>query len=400
MSTSSTDQLLTRRVSEIIDQKHLAERLERGDKLRVKFGIDPSKPDIHIGHAIPIQKLREFQDAGHTAVLLIGDYTAQIGDPTDRSEARKMLSKEEVAENAKTYLGQVRPLLDPTKTEVRYQSEWFGTFDLRDVIELMASTTVNNLLSHETFANRLKASYPLHAHEILYPLLQGFDSVALKADVEIGGIDQKFNMLMGRTVQRVKALPEQDVITVRYLPGVDGQAKMSKSLGNTINLTDSPSEMFGRVMSIPDSLIPVYFELATEEDEATVGRAKERLAAGENLKMLKEELALAITTLYHGAEQGRLALDGFNKVFRDKQVPDEIETLIVAKTDASRLSIVDMLVKTSLATSKSEARRLVAQNAVSVDRHKINDSEARLPAGEEHIIQVGPRRFVRVKVRP
>lgn len=392
------NELLTRRVDEIIDQKHLTERLTRGDKLRVKFGIDPSKPDIHIGHAIPIYKLREFQDAGHQVVLIIGDYTAQLGDPSDRSEARKMLSYEEVKKNAETYLDQIFTILDKDKIEVHNQSEWFGKFTLRDVLELMACTTVNNLLSHETFSKRLSDAVPLFGHEIMYPMLQGYDSVEIKADLELGGIDQKFNMLMGRTVQRAKGMAEQDVMTVQYLPGTDGQAKMSKSLGNTINLTDSPREMFGKAMSIPDNLIPVWFELATKEPAEVIEKVKQRLNDGENPMVLKKELGRNIVSIYHNNEAGGAAQAEFEKVFSQKELPDEIETLELTGEELKQLSIVDLLVKTTLATSKTEARRLVMQNAVSVNRQKITDSEHCL-TDTESIIQVGPRRFVRIRVR-
>ncbi len=391
------DSLLTRGVAEVIDLEHLQKRLDAGDKLRIKLGIDPSTPYLHIGHAVPLRKLRAFQDAGHTAVLIIGDYTAQIGDPTDRSAARVMLSPEEVKKNAESYLAQANLILDPTKTEVRYQSEWFGEFRLRTVIELLATATLNHMLSHETFAKRLKENKPLFMQELLYPFLQGYDSVAVHADVELGGMDQKFNVLMGRVVQRAHHQPEQDVMLFPYLPGIDGQAKMSKSLGNAINLTDTPSDMFGKIMSIPDSLIETYFTLATKLDDTALAQLKGRLNGNENPRDIKEELAQCIVGEFHSEDKAVEAVAEFDRVFRQKQAPEATEVLKLPPQDYDLIDILTS--RTTLVASKSEARRLVAQGGVKKNQTTVHDSADTVsPAdGVEVILQVGPRRFVRIE---
>lgn len=393
----SLHSLLHRRVSEVIDLNHLQKRLESGEKLRVKLGVDPSAAQLHIGHAVTLRKLREFQDAGHTAVLIIGDYTAQIGDPTDRSAARTMLTPKEVKKNAEGYLEQVYKIIDPEKTEVHFQSEWFGKFSLRDVIELMAATTVNHLLSHETFGSRIDKNQPLYVHEILYPLLQGYDSVKVEADVELGGMDQKFNILMGRNVQRAHNMPEQDIMLITYLPGTDGQEKMSKSLNNAINLTDSPEMMYGKVMSIPDSLIAIYFELATQIDDEEVTEFKSQLDDPKvNPRNIKAELARIIVEENHGAEAAQLAAEAFDRQFRQKQIPDEIETLVLPPTSYA----LDQLLtsRSTLVASKSEFRRLVSQRGVRVNGQVITDPLQSIDqtTGDEVIIQIGSRRFLKV----
>ncbi len=393
----STPSLLKRRVSEVIDLNHLQKRLDSGEKLRVKLGVDPTAAQLHIGHAVTLRKLREFQDAGHTAVLIIGDYTAQIGDPTDRSAARTMLTPKEVKKNAEGYLDQVYKIIDRDKTEVHFQSEWYGDFSLRNLIELMASTTLNHVLSHETFHNRLNKNQPLYVHEVLYPLLQGYDSVKVEADVELGGKDQKFNILMGRIVQRVHNMPEQDVVLIPYLPGTDGQEKMSKSLNNAINLTDSPEMMYGKVMSIPDSLILPYFELATQIEDEELEAIKMRLEdSATNPRDVKAELAHTIVMENYDAESAIGAAEAFDRQFRQKQVPDEIETLALPAADYA----LDQLLtsRSTLVASKSEFRRLVTQRGVRVNSDVITDAShtIHLTSTDEVIIQVGSRRFLKV----
>ncbi|HEY1074964.1 MAG TPA: tyrosine--tRNA ligase [Patescibacteria group bacterium] len=393
----SHSSLLTRRVIEVIDRDHIAKRLTAGEKLRVKLGIDTNKPDLHIGHAIPLWKLREFQDAGHTAVLILGDYTSQLGDPTDRSEARKTISEEETKANAAKCLDQVFKILDSDKTEIRYNSEWFDTFNLRDTINLMGATTLNQLLAHETFANRLSGGTPLYTHEILYPLLQGYDSVMVEADLELGGLDQKFNVLMGRTIQRAHNKPEQDVMLFAYLPGTDGQAKMSKSLGNTVNLSDTPNDMFGKVMSIPDDLLASYFELATSLPEKDIEVTLARLSSGElHPRDAKVILAKQIVSQYHNQDAADKAEEHFNKVFRDKQTPEDIETLILPQ---GTYDLADILVtRSTLISSKSEFRRLVQQRGIKVNQKPVEDLAATIATeqGDDIIIQVGARRFIKV----
>lgn len=391
-----SEELLHRGVAEVIGLDQIITRIESGDRLRVKLGVDPSKPDLHIGHALTLRKLRAFQDAGHVAVLIIGDYTAQLGDPSDRSEARKILSVEEVKKNAEGYLAQVFMILNESETEVHFQTEWFNDFTLRSVVELASTTTVNHMLGHETFGDRIKHNQPLHVHELLYPLMQGYDSVAIKADIELGATDQKFNILMGRTVQRAHTMPEQAVMLLKYLPGLDGNEKMSKSLGNTINLTDTPEHMFGKVMSMPDRLIPVYFELATLISDAELEQVKSDLAnTSMNPRDTKEKLARQIVLELYGEAAATQAADAFAKVFRERKLPDDMETLVLAR---GAYELVDILVnRTALAASKSEARRLIAQGGVRVDGSVVVDNSLTIePSDKEVIIQVGPRRFAKI----
>ncbi len=394
----TSESLLTRGVAEVIDHNHLRQRLEKGDHLRVKLGIDPSTPYLHLGHAVPLRKLREFQDAGHTAVLIIGDYTAQIGDPSGKSESRNMLTAEETKQNAEDYLDQAYTLLDKTKTEVHFQSEWFHDFSLRQVIELMASTTVSHILSHETFGERLKANLPLRMHEFLYPLMQGYDSVMVKADVELGGIDQKFNVLMGRVLQRAHHQPEQDVMLFPYLPGIDGQAKMSKSLGNTINLTDTPEVMFAKVMSIPDTLIETYFQLATLVPTNKLEVVKEELKdPTTNPRDIKMQLAETIVAEQYAPANAKTAKTGWQKQFQQKQIPDDIETLLLSPQTYDLSQV--LVSRTTLVPSKSEFRRLIAQRGIKKNNRVVtNLDETVSPTdGQEVVIHIGSRRFLKVR---
>lgn len=390
--------LLATGASEVIEESHLQNRLTSGERLRVKLGIDPSKPDLHIGHAVTLRKLRQFQDAGHVAVLIIGDYTAQIGDPTDRSSTRKTLSYDEVQRNAEGYLQQAYRFIDQAKTEIHFQSEWYKSFNLRAIIDLFATTSVNHLLSHETFARRIKDNNPLYSHELLYPLLQGYDSVKVEADVEIGGVDQKFNVLMGRLIQRAYKMPEQDVVLLRYLPGIDGQDKMSKSLNNAINLTDTPEDVFGKIMSIPDKIIPVYYELATTLSPETISKQVQRLNNPlENPRDIKSELAHQIVKDIFDQKSADYALNHFQRVFQDGEVPNDTHNLMLKPME---YPLIDILVsRAGIATSRGEARRLIAQRGVKKNWSVVqNDNETISPAdGNEVIIQVGPRRFIKVQ---
>ncbi len=388
-------ELLTRGVAEVIDKKRLLARLEKGERLRLKLGIDPNKPDLHIGHAVPLRKLREFQDAGHTVVIILGDYTAQLGDPSDKSEARVLLSATETKKNADAVLKQVYKILDKEKTEIRRNSEWFNSFDLRKTIELMASTTVNHLLSHETFQKRLDDQLPLSSQEILYPMMQGYDSVMVKADVEFGGQDQKFNVLMGRVIQRAHGMPEQDIILMPYISGTDGQAKMSKSLGNAINMTDSATEMFGKTMSIPDDLIIEYFTLATMVPESAIELIKKDLtSASTNPRDIKLSLAREITSLYHGLSAAAKAEEEFVGMFQKGQLPTDIPEKQLA---GSYKTVIMALMETGLVTSNTEARRLVEQGGVKIDGKVVDESLRAVKLSSGMVIQVGKRRFVKVK---
>ncbi len=397
MNQESLQLLVKQATAEIIDRRHLEDQLQRGKPLRVKLGIDPSAPHLHIGHAVPLRKLRQFQDAGHTAVLIIGDYTAQIGDPTGKNESRVMLSAETVKENAQNYLDQAYIILNPHKTEVRYQTEWFDSFSLRDCIDLMAKVTVSHLLSHETFAQRLNKNQPLHTHELLYPLLQGYDSVAVKADVELGGQDQKFNVLMGRMIQRAYGLAEQDVMLFPYLPGIDGQAKMSKSLDNAIHLDDSPETMFGKIMSIPDSLIPIYLELATSATVQEVKVVQEKLKSGiVNPKELKVDLGKALVKEYYSEALSNQAAEAFDKQFRQKQMPNDMHILTL-KPNVYELDQL-LVSRTTLVSSKSEVRRLITQQGIKKNGLTVTDIHETIQPedGPNVTIQIGGRRFVRI----
>lgn len=389
------DELLHRGVAEVIDEGRLLSRLGKGEKLRVKLGIDPNKPDIHIGHAVPLRKLREFQEAGHTVVIILGDYTAQLGDPSDRSDARKLISAEETARNSEAVLKQIYKILDKNKTEVHRNSEWFNKFSLRDVIELMAHTTINQLLSHETFQKRIDDQLPLYGQEILYPMMQGYDSVMVKADVELGGLDQKFNVLMGRIMQRAYGQKEQDVMLFPYLHGTDGQAKMSKSLGNTINLSDSATDMYGKTMSIPDELILEFFQLATLVPSGAIDMiAKELSSSQTNPRDVKMQLAREIVTLYHGPAAATEAEAAFVAQFQKGQLPEDIKA---KKMGSSYKTAILMVADTGLVASNTEARRVLEQGGVRVDGKIIDDPLAPIKLKSDQIIQVGKRRFVKVK---
>lgn len=395
MDTQNSNELLSRGVAEVIDVARLKKRLEAGERLRVKLGVDPNKPELHIGHAVPLRKLREFQDAGHQVVIILGDYTAQLGDPSDRSEARKLISPAETKKNADAYLKQIFKILDKDKTEVHRNSDWFNTFGLRDVIELMSSTTINQLLSHETFQKRIDDELPLFGQEILYPMMQGYDSVMVKADVEFGGMDQKFNVLMGRVLQRAHGQKEQDVVLLPYISGIDGQAKMSKSLGNTINLSDSADDMYGKAMSIPDEKIIEYFTLATAVPAGAVEMIERELAgATVNPRDIKMQMARELTQMYHGPKAATQAEENFIAMFQKGQLPEDIKE---KKMDASYKTAVLALLATGLVESNSEARRLIDQGGVRIDGKIVDNPLVPVKLKKGMIIQVGKRRFVKVK---
>lgn len=382
------EELLTRTVTEVIDKKHLLERLSSGKKLRVKLGIDPTGSRIHIGHAVVLRILRRFQDLGHTAVLIIGDTTALIGDPSGKNETRPALTPQDIKKNFATYERQALKVLDKKRLEIRWQSEWFKNFNLVDVIREASKISAGWITSHETFRNRLKSGLPLALHELLYPMVQAYDSVAVKADVELGAMDQKFNILTGRELMRSHGLEPQDIVLADYLIGTDGQ-KMGKSLGNFIALEEEPFEMFGKVMSVRDDLILQYFEYATCVPMAEVKKIEKELKGGVNPRDIKKRLGVEIVTLYHDAKKAQAAVNEWEKVFSNKEKPTDIpEVKVKAK------AIIDVLVETKLATSKSEARRLLDQKGVKIDDAVVSE-EAIVKSG--NLIQVGKRRFVKIK---
>jgi tyrosyl-tRNA synthetase len=383
------DRLLRRGVAEIIVEEELRGKLAAGRPLRLKLGFDPSKPDLHVGHAVVLRKIRQFQDLGHQVVLIVGDWTAQIGDPSGRDTSRQMLTAEEVRENAQTYMEQFFLIVDRERTEVRWQSEWFGSFTLADVFRLTSRFTLAQMMQHETFRKRYEEGRALSLMELLYPLLQAYDSVAIQADVEFGGTDQKFNILAGRELQLSLGLPPQDVFLCPLLIGTDGR-KMSKSYGNTIDLTTPPNDMYGRIMSIADAVMMDYFELLTDIPDSELEGMREALARGEAHPMeLKKRLAWEIVAWLHGAAAAEGAQDEFERVFQKRQAPSEVPVFRL-KED---IPWVELLVQAGLSPSKGEARRLIRQRAVVLDGQAVLDASAPAACG---LLQVGKRRFLRI----
>lgn len=379
---SKINKLLLRGVEEVLVKDHLKELLLSGKILRVKLGIDPTSPDLHLGHTVPLRKLREFQDLGHTAVLIIGDYTAMIGDPTGRSEERKPLTREEVKSNMKKYLAQAGKVIDVKKAEIVYNSSWYAKERMEHIVELSRAGTLQQVLHRADFKKRIKEGQDINMAEIFYPLLQGYDSVKVKADVELGGTDQKFNLLIGRRVQRHFGLAEQDIITVPLIEGTDGVKKMSKSADNYVSLDEKPDEMFGKIMAIPDSLIDKYYTCLTDKDREI-----------DDLRKAKLDLAKIIVSQYHGPDLAQKAEAEFIKVFSKKEKPEDIKKL---QLGVKEIDIVELLAKTGLAGSKSEARRLILQGAVKINDVKKSDPNEKINLAKEILIQVGPRRFLKV----
>ncbi len=389
--------LILRGIVEVIQESELESKLARSIKehrpLRVKAGFDPTAPDLHLGHTVLIHKLKHFQDLGHQVIFLIGDFTGMIGDPTGRSETRVALSKEKVLENAKTYERQIFKILDPAKTQVEFNSRWMSAMTADGLIELSAHYTVARMLEREDFHKRYTEGTPISIHEFMYPLIQGYDSVALKADIELGGTDQKFNLLMGRDLQRDYGQEAQAVITMPLLEGTDGVRKMSKSFGNYIALEDQPADMFGKLMSISDTLMHRYYELLTTEDLAGVKAAHPMDA--------KQRLAEQIVSRYHGADAGREARSAFQHKFQAREFPEQPDAHVVLAPsdvkDASMPSVglVDLIAKTGLVPSKSEARRLIVQGGVEINEQKMTDANAVVPltVGQLLRLRVGRRKF-------
>lgn len=393
MENSQNKSLLTRNIDEIISREHLEKQLKSGKKLRIKLGADPTAPDLHLGHAVVLWKLRAFQELGHTIVFIIGDYTTRIGDPSGKSKTRPPLSDAEIEKNAKTYFSQVGKILDIKKTEIRYNSEWFAKLDFADVIKLAANFSVWRLLERDDFSKRHKEGKELLGHEILYSMMQAYDSIMVKADVECGGTDQKFNLLVGRDLQRKMSLPEQDIIIFKLLVGLDGVKKMSKSLGNYIGLTESSDSMFGKIMSLPDNLILPYFELATPVSEKELKEIETALKSGTNPRDLKVRLAKEIVALYHSKDAAEKAALEFTRVFKNKEKPSKI---LEIKISEKKLKLVDLIVATKLIKSKSEARRLIEQGGVKVDDAVEKDWQKEIEVKSGMIVQIGKRKFVKI----
>lgn len=393
--------VIRRGVAEIVPEEELVAKLRRSiaqnRPLRVKLGLDPTAPDIHIGHTVVLQKLRQFQELGHEVTLVIGDFTGRIGDPTDKSETRKQLSEEEVKANAATYRRQLFKILDPERTRVVFNSSWLADLKFADVVRLAATCTVARMLEREDFQKRFRQNQSISLHEFFYPLMQGYDSVALRADVELGGTDQKFNLLMGRTLQREYGQEEQVAVMLPLLEGLDGEKKMSKSVGNYIGIDEPPREIYGKTMSIPDALMVKYFELVTDLPLEEVEGIKRGLEDGtrhpRDVKML---LARTLVRMYHGPEAAREAEEHFRTVFQQRSLPPDIEE---KEVDPGPVWIVKLLVQTGLAASNGEARRLIEQGGVRVDDAKVSDPGWELAPADGTVLQVGKRKFLRLRVR-
>lgn len=387
---------LMRGVQECVSEEELRAKLEtarkEGRPLRVKLGIDATGPEIHLGFAVPLRKLRDFQDAGHTAVLIVGDFTALIGDPSGRSKTRPQLTRREVEENMGRYERQLFRILIPQRTEIRYNSEWSEPLGTAGVLNLLGKYTVAQILQREDFSKRLEAGNPVFLHELLYPIFQGYDSVAVQADVELGGYDQRLNLIVGRELQREFDQPPQVIMMMPLLEGLSGGAKMSKSYNNYVGIEEEPAEMFGKLMSIPDNLIEQYFSLAAIADEAKLAEVRKRLESGENPRNLKVEMAKAVVALYHSEDAGSEAEAEFTKVFAKGGVPDDMPEIAVSP--GARL--VDIIAGNGLASSKSEARRLIKQGAISIEGERISDVDHVITIDLASVLKVGKRRFARL----
>ena len=388
---------LARGTEEILPEDGLAKRLEKGRPLVVKAGFDPTAPDLHIGHTVLINKMRQFQAYGHEVVFLIGDFTGMIGDPSGRNATRPPLTKEEIAENAKTYEAQIFKILDPERTRVEFNSTWMSKIDAAGLIRIAAQHTVARMLERDDFHKRYTNGQPIAIHELLYPLVQGYDSVALKADVELGGTDQKFNLLVGRQLQQHYGQEPQLVMTTPLLEGLDGVNKMSKSLSNYIGITEPPGEMFGKIMSISDDLMWKYFEVLSFRPLTEIAGLRQSVADGANPRDVKFELAEELVARFHSPRDAAAACQEFVARFREGAMPSEIPELTVASV-AGRLGLPRLLKEAGLAGSNAEAMRLIAQGAVRIDGERVLDRGRELSAGSSHVYQVGKRKFARIRL--
>ena len=393
-STKEAMELIKRGAAEVIPEDVLQKRLSEGRPLRVKAGFDPTAPDLHLGHTVLLNKLKQFQDLGHRALFLIGDFTGMIGDPTGKSATRKPLTREEVLENAKSYQDQIFKILDPEKTDVLFNSEWMNAMAPSDLIALAAKHTVARMLEREDFNNRYKTGQPIAIHEFLYPLIQGYDSVAMRADVELGGTDQKFNLLVGRQLQEAYGQPPQVVLTMPILEGLDGVQKMSKSLGNYVGITDAPDEMFGKLMSVSDELMWRYMELLSAESMATIGLWKKACQDGANPRDYKVKFAQEMIARFHDRPSADRALESFEARFKQGLVPEDlIEVALDAPSEG--YPIANLLKDLALTASTSESIRMIKQGGVKIDGEKVEDGKISLSRGAAGVIQVGKRKFAK-----
>ncbi len=400
LSAKEQLEIIKRGVSEIIIEEDLLKKLEKAfatkKPLRVKAGFDPTAPDIHLGHTVLLNKMRQFQDMGHETIFLIGDFTGMIGDPTGKSETRKHLTKEEVLKNAKTYQHQIYKILDPSKTKIVFNSEWMSKMTAEDMIQLAAKHTVARMLEREDFKKRYQSEQPISIHEFLYPLIQGYDSVTLKADVELGGTDQKFNLLVGRELQKEYSQEPQSLVLMPLLEGLDGVNKMSKSLGNYIGITEPAKEIFGKVMSVSDTLMLRYYELVSSISLKEFQSIKAGIPSGTVHPMeAKKRLAVELTDRFCGVGEGAKARAEFEKVFSRKNLPDDIPVVEIA-WEGETMKLVKIMAMAKVVSSNSEARRLIQQGGVEVDQQPVKDVDALFPASGSFIIRAGKKRFVRI----
>jgi len=397
MDTKQVLAELAKGADKVTSQEELFAKLEKSHKtakpLRAKLGIDVSGPDIHLGFAVVLRKLRQFQDFGHIAVLIIGDFTGSIGDPTGRSKTRPQLTDTEIHKNMARYQEQIFKILIPDKTEFRYNSEWSNPLTSRDIISLASKYTMARILEREDFSQRLKQGIPLHVHEILYPLFQGYDSVAVRADIELGGADQYWNLLVGRELQREYGQEAQVVMTMPILEGTDGKLKMSKSYNNYIGIAEPPKEIFGKTMSIPDEMIVKYFRLCTNLSDNEIRTIEKEIKAGQNPKIYKERLGKELVTIYYSKEIAEVTSKEFEEVFKLKKLPQEIEEFVAP---SKKINIVELLVAAKLLPSKSEAKRKITEGAVEIDGEKIKDIYFELIINSPKVLKVGKRKFCRI----
>lgn len=391
--------IISRGAEEILLEVALRKKLSNGRPLRVKAGFDPTAPDLHLGHTVLINKLSQFQDLGHEVLFLIGDFTGMIGDPTGKSATREPLTRDDVLDNARTYEEQIFRILDPERTSVVFNSSWMGEMQAADLVQLAAKHTVARMLERDDFSKRFRSGQSIAIHEFLYPLIQGYDSVALKADIELGGTDQKFNLLVGRQLQEAYGQEPQVVITLPILEGLDGVQKMSKSLGNYIGITDPPGEMFGKLMSISDELMWRYLELLSSRSMREIEVWRQAVADGENPRDIKFRLAEELVSRFHDASAAQRAKDGFIARFQKGTIPDDLPELQIRPQENGALPIANLLKEAGLVKSTSEALRMMDQGAVRVDGERIEQRTLAIRSGTTHVYQVGKRRFARVTVR-
>jgi tyrosyl-tRNA synthetase len=399
LSAAEQYKILTENTAEIITEDEFRKKLERSVAenipLRCKLGIDPSAPDLHLGHAVVLHKLRQFQELGHHIIIILGDFTGMVGDPTGRSETRKQLTVDEVMANARTYQDQIYNILDADKTELVFNSQWLAKLNFADVIKLASTLTVARMMERDDFSRRYQENIPISIHEFFYPLMQGYDSIAIRADIEFGATEQKFNLLMGRQLQREYGQEPQVAFTMPILVGTDGVQKMSKSLGNYIGITEPPSEIYGKTMSISDDLMPEYYRLATalsgSEVDLLLGQIKSGSLHPRDAKM---RLARAIVALYHGEAAALAAEEGFKKVFQKGEMPAEMASF----NFTAPISLVDLMLKAELAGSKSEARRLIEQNGVRINSETVSDIACQIIQAGQYVVQVGKRKFARIDI--